>query len=161
MDNIIAILPISIKGIGIGCEIYYTREIKKDKRSCELFLKHMCAKRAISVKLMHKKMKEILKVNRNLPYFVDPFNVFFPFKINQTNIDEFRRGFVNAFYVDDIKNSTIFLKNNFTLSSLNKDRALKRNFNHASKIMYMALAKESMNLKKRIDIYQSLDVLDF
>ncbi|MSS77432.1 hypothetical protein HV819_03675 [Anaerococcus sp. AGMB00486] len=161
MDNIIAILPIEIKGFGIGCEVYYTSHIVKDKRSCELFLKHLCAKRAISVKLMHKRMKDILKVSRNLPYFIDSFNVFFPFKINETDHDNLRRAFVNAFYVENIKDSTIFLKNGSTLSSLNKDKSLKNNFNHASKVMYMALAKESTNFKKRLELYQSLNILDF
>lgn len=161
MDNIIAVLPVEIKGFGIGCEVYYTSRIEVDKRSCELFLKHLCDKRAISVKLMHKKMKDILKLSRNLPYFVDAFNVFFPFKINETKYDSLRRGFVNAFYVEDIKDSRIFLKNGSTLSSLNKDRALKKNFNHASKIMYMAILKESSSFKRKLEVYESLDILDF
>ncbi|MFR2716131.1 MAG: hypothetical protein ACLTA5_01575 [Anaerococcus obesiensis] len=110
MDKVVAILPTIIKGVGIGCEVYTNKKVFVDRRSCEVFLKHMACERSISIKLMHKNIREILKVSRNLPYCIDAFNVFFPFKINQTENDDFRRGFVNCYYVRDIKNSTIILK---------------------------------------------------
>ena len=37
MDSVIAVLPLSIDGYGIGSEIYYRSKICKDERSCELF----------------------------------------------------------------------------------------------------------------------------
>lgn len=161
MESIVAILPVEIKGFGIGCEIYYTSKIVRDKRSCELFLRHLCQKNAISIKLMHKKMKDILKISRNLPYFVDPVNVFFPFKINETEFDQLRRAFVNAYYVEEIKDSIIYLKNGSPLATLNKDRALRGNFNHAKELMYRAFVKESSSLEKKMKFFQALDGLIF
>lgn len=156
MDKVVAILPTIIKGVGIGCEVYTNKKVFVDRRSCEVFLKHMACERSISVKLMHKNIREILKVSRNLPYCIDAFNVFFPFKINQTENDDFRRGFVNCYYVMDIKNSTIILKNGMTISSLNRDRALKNNFNNASKIMYMKFARDMAKMKRSMDFIDEI-----
>ena len=156
MDKVVAILPTIIKGVGIGCEVYTNKKVFVDRRSCEVFLKNMACERSISVKLMHKNMREILKVSRNLPYCIDAFNVFFPFKINQTENDDFRRGFVNCYYVKDIKNSTIILKNGMTLSSLNGDRALKNNFNNASKIMYMKFARDMAKMRRSMDFIDEI-----
>lgn len=156
MDRIVAILPTEIKGFGVGCEIYTNSKVYVDRRSCEIFLKHLASKRSISIKLMHKNMREILKVSRNLPYCIDAFNVFFPFKINQTDNDDLRRGFVNCYYVKNIENSTIILKNGMTLSSLNRDRALKNNFNNASKIMYMKFARDLSKMRKSVDFVDEI-----
>lgn len=159
MDKIIAILPIEIKGFGVGSQIYYENRIIEDKRTCLLFLKHMCDERSISTKLMKKRMKNILKVSRNLPYCIDSFNVFFPFKINQSDNDDFRRAFVNCYYVSDIKDSTIYLKNGLNLASLNRDKALKSNFNNASKIMYMQFAKDLAKIGRSMDFINKIDSL--
>ncbi len=105
---------------------------------------------------MHKNMKEILKVSRNLPYCIDSFNVFFPFKIRQTDNDDLRRGFVNCYFVEDIHDSEIILKNGMTLSSLNRDRALKNNFNNASKIMYMMFARELSKIRRSMDFIDDM-----
>lgn len=110
MDKIIAILPAEIKGVGIGCEVYTEKRVFVDRRTPCLYLKHMASKRSVSIKLMHKNMKEILKVSRNLPYCIDSFNVFFPFKIRQTDNDDLRRGFVNCYFVEDIHDSEIILR---------------------------------------------------
>lgn len=53
MDRIVAILPTEIKGFGVGCEIYTNSKVYVDRRSCEIFLKHLASKRSISIKLMH------------------------------------------------------------------------------------------------------------
>lgn len=156
MDKVVAILPTIIKGVGIGCEVYTNKKVFVDRRSCEVFLKHMACEKSISIKLMHKNIREILKVSRNLPYCIDAFNVFFPFKINQTENDDFRRGFVNCYYVRDIKNSTIILKNGMTLSSLNRDRAIKNNFNNASKIMYMKFARDMAKMRRSMDFIDEI-----
>lgn len=156
MDRIVAILPTEIKGIGIGCEVYTEKKVFVDKRTCCLFLKHMAEKKSISIKLMHKNMKEILKISRNLPYCIDSFNVFFPFKIRQTDNDDLRRGFVNCYYVKDICNCEIILKNAMTISTLNKDRALKNNFNNASKIMYMKFARDLSKMRRSMDFIDDI-----
>lgn len=161
MDSVIAVLPLSIDGYGIGSEIYYRSKICKDERSCELFLKHFCEKRGISVKLMRKRIKENLKISRNIPYFVDSLNVFFPFKFRESKEKSLRRGFVNATYVIDIKDSSIFLKNGSCLDTLSSDRALWSNFNHARQLVYMALAKDFSRLNKHRDIIDRLDIFDF
>ena len=151
MDRIVAILPTAIKGFGVGCEVYTNSRVFVDRRTCGVFLKHLAQKKSISIKLMHKNMREILKVSRNLPYCIDAFNVFFPFKINETENDDLRRGFVNCYYVKNIEDSTIILNNGMTLSSLNRDRALKNNFNKASKIMYMKFARDLSEMRKSFD----------
>lgn len=156
MDKIVAILPTEIKGVGIGCEVYTDKRVFVDRRTPCLFLKHMASKRSISIKLMHKNMKEILKVSRNLPYCIDSFNIFFPFKIRQTDNDDLRRGFVNCYFVKDIHDSEIILKNGMTLSSLNRDRALKNNFNNASKIMYMMFARELSKIRRSMDFIDDI-----
>ena len=156
MDKIVAILPTEIKGVGIGCEVYTDKRVFVDRRTPCLFLKHMASKRSVSIKLMHKNMKEILKVSRNLPYCIDSFNVFFPFKIRQTDNDDLRRGFVNCYFVEDIHDSEIILKNGTSLSSLNRERALKNNFNNASKIMYMMFARELSKIRRSMDFIDDM-----
>ena len=51
----------------------------------------------------------------------------------------------------NIEDSTIILNNGMTLSSLNRDRALKNNFNKASKIMYMKFARDLSEMRKSFD----------
>lgn len=161
MKDVIAILPIEIKGKGICSQIYYVDEVVNDQRTCTNFLKNMCDQRNISHKLMRKSIKEICNIKRNIPRGIDSLNIFFGFKFRESSIDDQRRGYVNCRFVKDISSNNIILTTDETITTLLSEESLKTNRKNAKYLMYMALCRESYLKEERNKIAKSLSSIDF
>ena len=126
-EDIIAILPESIKGLGLGSRVYYLSSCKLDPRTPTHFLKNMYDAKGKSKKLVDSYIKDRIQIGRNFPYVIDKDHVFFSFKFRQAPYDDQGRGFVNVKYVDRIEDSSIYLITGERIDSLNVEKTLISN----------------------------------
>ncbi len=136
MKNIIAILPVFIKGRGICSQIYYENQIVTDNRSCENFLKNLCDAKNISKRIMKRNVKELIKTKRNLPWLIDQNHVFFPVAYKKSEFKEERRAFINCNYVTDIEENDVILITEERISTIQQEESLKENLISANYLMY-------------------------
>lgn len=140
-ENIIAILPEEVKGVGVCARVYTETGAYIDQRTPTLLLDNMYKHNNRNKKEMDKNIRSILQVSKNLPYVIDQNNVYFAFKCRQAIYDKQGRGFVNVRYVREIKNSQIVLTSGETIDTLNKAEALITNRNQALVFLYKEISE--------------------
>ncbi len=142
-DDIIAILPESIAGVGIGSRIYRVESTELDTRTPTHYLKNMYDARGKTKKLVDKYINRRIQIARNFPYVIDTDHVFFSIKFRTSSYDDQTRAFVNVKYVDRIEDSSVVLVTGERIDSLNvKDTLISNRIN--AMVFYLELMAKSL-----------------